>query len=149
MTLKRTDMNLFDLDANIYVNPVNCVGVMGAGLAKAFKDRYPHNFNIYYLTCQNKLLKPGGVLVTYCCGKTILNVATKGDWRKPSQIEWIEKGLKNIRKHLLTCDKMVLAIPLLGCGLGGLNFENQVKPLYKTYLEGIGDNQVVVSFWKR
>lgn len=132
--------NMFDSPAQVLVNTVNTEGVMGKGLALTFKKVYPDMFINYKKFCDNNDLIIGKLYLYKTKGKWILNFPTKTTWRKPSKIEYIEEGLK---KFVLTYkEKNIksIAFPMLGCGNGGLDFENDVKPLMDKYLstlEGI------------
>lgn len=116
--------SIFDSTCTILVNPINCMGVMGAGLAKQFKERYPQNFE--YVK-RNKFF-PGFILVNYASLPYIANFATKDDWRNPSKMEWIVEGLYCLRADLHIFDdegdNVSVAIPKIGCGLGGLNWQD-------------------------
>lgn len=102
------------------VNPVNCVGVMGKGLALSVKLRWPEAYAEYRSLCNGPGLQPGDVHVVSQTSPMILNLATKQHWRNPSKLEWIGAGLGNL-KHLV-CERGIrsLAIPAIGCGNGGL-----------------------------
>ena len=126
-----TSGNLLDSSADILVNPVNCVGVMGKGLALQFKKKFPENFSTYKKYCNKGKLYPGHVLSTKEKGKIILNVATKQHWKAPSYILHISRGLTEI-KRILEQDyeeHLAIAMPAIGCGLGMLDWDVQVKPL--------------------
>jgi len=119
--------DIFETESEVVVNPVNCVGVMGKGLALQFKKDYPDMFKGYKDRCAQGM-RPGdiyewrtGVLVG---PRVILNVATKNHWRDPSDIRFITRGLENIYEWTvrnLPGDKAI-AIPALGCGLGQLEW---------------------------
>lgn len=135
-------MSVFDTDANIIVNPVNCFGVMGAGLAKEFKKRFPKNFELYQQQCWNRTMKVGKMFITHNSdidGLTIYNFPTKDFWKHKSELSYIQKGLEDMLKHLKTGD--VVAIPLLGCGLGGLS-TSDVVPLMMYYFHKRPDVEV-------
>jgi len=107
------------------VNTVNCVGVMGAGLAKLYKHKYPDMFKKYVEWCKNEDPTGGDVFV-YHLGvlfppNVIYNVATKIDWRNPSEYWMVERGLDNIHYIAQETSIKSVALPFLGCGLGGLN----------------------------
>lgn len=113
--------NLFSSAAEALVNPVNCRGVSGAGLAREFKRRFPENFILYERACRKGLVKVGEVFaVAIVGGKTIFNFPTKDDWREPSQLPWIVAGLADLRNKILDSGVRSVAVPALGCGLGGL-----------------------------
>ena len=133
--------NIFDSDALVLVNPVNTVGVMGAGLALQFKKRYPLMYEQYKDMCKTKVLAIGSP--KFCSGnqesnKVILLFPTKQDWRDPSKIEYIEMGLKVLHDNAIKYDLLPdFAFPKLGCGCGGLNWNTEVKPLMETYLSDL------------
>lgn len=127
--------NLFDTDCNVLVNTVNCVGVMGAGIALEVKNRHPEVFNEYKRMCDEKIIKPGVLTIQSVHGfsyQFILNFPTKRHWRDDSLIEDIDLGVKNLYEYLLGTDCSI-AIPKLGCGNGGLNWMT-VKPIISRYL---------------
>ena len=114
--------NIFDSDAEALVNAVNTVGVMGKGIALEFKKRFPKNFEIYKGVCDANMLSIGDILIVED-GKTIINFPTKIHWRDNSKYEYIESGLRNLREELKDLNIPSVAIPALGCGLGGLDWE--------------------------
>jgi len=130
--------NIFDSTADALVNPVNCVGVMGAGLALQFKKRYPINFEHYKRVCLHKQLRPGKMLVgrfdDSCVPngtRLIINFPTKDHFRDNCQISYIKLGLENLIYVIKNHQIKSIAVPPLGCGLGGLNWDD-VKPLIET-----------------
>lgn len=134
--------NLFDSECQTLVNTVNCMGVMGKGIALQFKQRFPEMFNEYKLACKNYLLYRGGDIWVYDYidmykPKKILCFATKVQWYYKSQIEWIECGLQLFVKNYKNWNITSIAWPKLGCNNGGLNWKNEVKPLMIKYLENI------------
>ena len=132
-----TTGNIFDSDAQALVNPVNCVGVMGAGLALQFKKRYPENFHDYRKACLNGDVTPGrSFLHLTLPTKYIVNFPTKREWRDPSRLEDIESGLRDLREVITTLGLTSIAIPPLGAGLGGLNWKD-VKPLIESNLKNL------------
>ena len=116
--------DVFRLDVECIVNPVNCVGVSGAGLAKAFAKRYPVIQRLYVADCERGLLVPGGVRFYRERDRWIACVATKQHWRRPSRLEWVERGLSGLREGLEVRRIGSVAIPALGAGLGGLNWND-------------------------
>lgn len=126
--------SIFDSTAAVLVCPVNCVGVMGAGLAKEFKRRWPEACKWYFANCNRKQLRPGGQVWTFE-EKIIVFSATKDHWRLPSHIDWVEKCLTKIARLSIGLDKSI-AIPQLGCGCGGLDWAD-VWPLYEKHLGGL------------
>ena len=133
--IKYTSGNLLDSEADILVNAINCVGVMGKGIALEFKNRYPKMFESYKYLCKKGEVKVGSLFVWKDPHtKHIINFPTKQHWRNKSEIEWIDSGLQVLRKSMLELfpDKSI-AIPKLGCANGGLSWED-VKPLIETHL---------------
>ena len=132
--IKFTAGNILDSHADLIVNPVNCRGVSGAGLALQFKKKYPTSYEDYKYHCRTAGMSPGDVYSTLedFDDFYILNVATKDHWRNPSRIEWIERGVENIAKEVVSLNYLAgyytLAVPKLGCGYGGLDWM-KVKPI--------------------
>lgn len=132
--------DLFASRADAFVNTVNCVGVMGKGLALQFKQRFPEYFLVYKQVCDAGQLRPGRP----GCVRLVLHPApaeprpamvmfpTKDDWKKPSKIEWIDQGLAYLKTNYQEWGITSLAMPPLGCGLGGLDW-NDVYPLIEHY----------------
>lgn len=120
-----TTGNIFnEPEGVVIVIPVNTVGVMGKGLALQAKNLYPDVWHDYkYLTSSqsNKDFTPGDVVSA--SDEAFLLFATKEHWRNPSRLEWIDKGLKIISNLSPTYYPMI-AIPPIGCGLGGLNWDD-------------------------
>lgn len=139
----RKSGSIFDSGAQVLVNPVNAVGVMGKGLALEFKRRYPENFKNYRARCANNNLAAGGVFIFRDSGQLILNAATKFHWRSRSEISDIESCLRNIAKFAAHPKLTSLAIPALGCGLGGLQWSD-VRPLIEKYLGSLDSVHVIV-----
>jgi O-acetyl-ADP-ribose deacetylase (regulator of RNase III) len=110
------------------VNTVNCVGVMGAGIALAFKKRFPDMYKDYAARCNRQEVKLGEPYCYRSQGKIIINFPTKNHWKGNSQLEWIRKGLQYMAAHLQEWGVQSLALPPLGCGLGNLSWD-QVRPL--------------------
>ena len=140
--LKDPDSNIFDSECIYLVNPVNCVGVMGAGLALEFRKRYPQMYEEYKDLCGRGRFGIGEiqiVKVNPSGHKYIINFPTKRHWNEPSQLNYIEIGLKRLLPDLMTGSINSIAFPALGCGLGGLDWENEVKPLMLRYLEKVPD----------
>jgi len=133
--------DLFESNAEALVNTVNTFGVMGKGVALQFKKRFPNNYKIYVKACKEEELTIGKLLVTeeevLLMGKvTIINFPTKIDWRKPSEYSYIEEGVRELKKIILEKNIKSIAIPPLGSGNGGLNW-NKVKQLLEKDLQGV------------
>ncbi len=133
--------NILKSSADVLVNPVNCVGTSGAGLALAFKKWCPTSQVEYERVCKTKSMRPGDLLpvVSLARGATIYYVATKDHWRDPSRFEWVVVGLDAIIRHVFARYTLggrphTLAIPALGCGNGGLAWAD-VKPIMQLAAE--------------
>ena len=147
------DGNIFDAQVEALVNPVNCVGVMGAGLAKQFKRKFPLNFNWYASACNVGKMVMGEVLVNDFQAyndsqihRYIVNFPTKIHWRDRSANYFgIETGLWDLDEKIEAMGIKSIAIPPLGCGLGGLRWED-----VKSVIECILDNDnVEVHIYER
>lgn len=124
---------LLDQFSEVKVNTVNCVGVMGAGIAKAFKEKYPQMFFDYKKACLQKEITPGSV---WFHNKTnVLCVATKNHWKHRSEIEWIEEGIINIVDFCKTNNISSIAVPMLGCSNGGLDKKDVFSIMKKYFTE--------------
>lgn len=123
--------NIFDSNCQALVNPVNCYGNNGAGLAKQFKIKFPEYDLKHIEICKNKILIPGSVYSyqLYDKPKWIIDFATKNHWRNPSELEWIELGLDNLIQEIYNKNIESIAIPALGSGLGKLDWIYEVKPV--------------------
>jgi O-acetyl-ADP-ribose deacetylase (regulator of RNase III) len=129
--------DLFSSSATVLVNPVNCVGVMGAGLAQVFRQKYPDMVNMYQHECWFNDLCPGKLYIwDDPSGITVVNFPTKVHWKQPSEYAYIELGLFALRDYLEIKDPVSVAIPALGCGLGGLEWD-RVVPMIKEYLSDL------------
>lgn len=133
--------NLLESDADAIVNTVNTVGVMGKGIALQFKNQYPNNFKLYATACKAKEVVVGKMFVTEETSllggkKIIINFPTKTDWRKPSEYSFIELGLQDLVKVIQERKIKSIAIPPLGAGNGGLDW-NRVKAIIEHYLTNV------------
>lgn len=118
--------SIFDSVAEALVNPVNCVGVMGGGLALGFRHRYPAMHEQYLMKCQLGMIKIGGELDVFVEDATnrdfVINLPTKDHWKDPSKYEYIIDGLNKLIDAVDKWKINSVAIPALGCGLGGLDW---------------------------
>lgn len=128
--IKILEGNLFDSNAHAIVNAVNCVGVMGKGIALEFKRRYPAMFADYVRRCRDKKVQLGKPYPYFVNSQNtfIINFPTKGHWRSSSRITDIIAGLDYLVAHLDDWGIKSLALPALGCGHGGLAWP-VVKPI--------------------
>lgn len=139
--------NLIETDTEALVNTVNCVGYMGKGIALQFKKAFPDNFNAYERACRTGELKPGKMFV-FSTGslvnpKYIINFPTKRDWREKSRIEDIQIGLTSLINEIRKLGVSSVALPPLGCGLGGLRWED-VRPLIERAFAALPEVHVVL-----
>lgn len=131
--------DLFSSPAQVLVNTVNTVGVMGKGIALEFKNKYPEMFNVYQKECDNKNLDIGKLLLWKDEDKWVLLFPTKKHWRSPSKIDYIKEGLEKFVKTYEKLSIESIAFPRLGCGNGGLNWDD-VKPIMEYYLKSLPIN---------
>ncbi|MFV1922898.1 MAG: macro domain-containing protein [Methylotenera sp.] len=145
MTIYFEKSNLFETDAEAIVNTVNCVGVMGKGVALEFKTRWPENFKAYKKLCMNKQLRPGNVFVfdtddlfahSNKAQRYLINFPTKDHWRSKSKLSYIEQGLDDLITQLDCLKIKSVALPPLGCGNGGLDW-SEVKSLLERKFSNI------------
>ena len=139
--------DLLEEKAEALVNTVNCVGVMGKGIALQFKQAYPENFRHYEKACKASEIQPGRIF-TVATGsllnpRYIINFPTKRYWRNNSKIEDIKSGLVALVQQVQRLDITSIAMPALGCGNGGLNWAN-VKPLIESAFAQLPDVQVII-----
>ncbi len=134
-------------DADALVNTVNCVGVMGRGIALQFKNAFPENFKAYADACKRHEVEPGRMFVFQTGQLTnpryIINFPTKRHWRGKSRMEDIDAGLKALREVIRENGIHSIAIPPLGSGLGGLNWGN-VRSRIEEALRDFEDLRIVV-----
>lgn len=134
-------------ESEALVNTVNCVGIMGRGIALQFKNAFPDNFKEYAAACKRGEVQPGRMLVFETRELTfprfIINFPTKRHWRGKSRIEDIERGLKALTEILRTKHIESVAIPPLGSGLGGLDWA-EVRPRIEKAFAGLPNIRVTV-----
>ena len=139
--------NLLDADAQALVNAVNTVGVMGKGIALQFKKRFPDNYKLYRKACNEGVVQVGKMFVTrdqdLIGEKIIINFPTKKEWYKKSQYSYIDEGLKDLANVIQDMKIRSIAIPPLGCGNGGLNWE-KIKELIEKHLGNLTDVELFV-----
>ncbi len=139
--------NILDAEAEALVNTVNCVGIMGRGIALQFKKAFPANFKAYAAACARKAVEPGRMFVfdtgELTLPRYIVNFPTKRHWRGKSRIEDIVSGLDALVTEVRTRGIRSIAIPPLGSGLGGLEWA-EVRPLIERAMGGLPDVDVLV-----
>jgi O-acetyl-ADP-ribose deacetylase (regulator of RNase III) len=128
--------DLFASPAQVIVNPVNCKGHMGKGLALAFKQRYPTMFVTYQHECREGKLRIGQPTLYKASTPWILNFPTKDHWHDDSKVEYLEAGLQYFVAHYKALEITSIAFPKLGAGLGKLSW-GEVGPLMVKYLSEI------------
>lgn len=134
-------------NAEAIINTVNCVGVMGRGIALQFKKAFPRNFLAYAAACKKKEVQPGKMFVfetrLLTNPRYIINFPTKRHWRGASRMEDIDAGLKALVETILQYGIQSIAIPPLGSGLGGLDW-TEVKPRIEAALQPLTDLRVII-----
>lgn len=139
--------NLLTADAEALVNSVNCEGFMGKGLALQFKKAYPANFAVYERACKRGEVQAGRMLVVETGAmvnpRFIINFPTKRKWRANSKIEDIESGLQALVTEVRARNIKSIAVPPLGCGLGGLDWDD-VRPMIVDSFSELPDVRVLL-----
>ena len=129
-------------DAEALVNAVNCVGVMGRGIALQFKKAFPDNFRAYSEACERNEVRPGCMFVYETDQPTnpryIVNFPTKRHWRANSRMEDVEAGLRGLVDVIRERNIRSIAIPALASGLGGLSWD-EVRPRLEASLRSLDD----------
>lgn len=145
--IEETTGNILDSDAEAVVNTVNCVGVMGRGIALQFKQAYPDNFRDYAQACKKGKVRPGQMFVVPTSlmmnPKYIINFPTKRHWKGKSKIEDIEVGLVALVEEIRHRKIKSVAVPPLGCGSGGLDWSH-VRPLITSAFADMSNVRVVL-----
>lgn len=130
--IEDADGNILNADTEAVVNTVNTVGVMGKGLALNFKQAYPEMFKAYTLACDSGEVEIGRMHLfdrgAFLNPRYIINFPTKQHWKSRSSIDNIARGLDDLVRQVKSLGIRSIAIPPLGCGLGGLSW-NDVRPL--------------------
>lgn len=146
--IRYTKGDLLSATTEALVNTVNTVGVMGKGIALQFKTRFPQNFKVYHEACKKGTFNTGQVLVVregdLLHQKTIVNFPTKAHWKADSKYEYISTGLEALKNALLEYNIKSIAIPPLGCGNGGLDW-NRVKIMIEESLSHVDCDIVVYT----
>ena len=134
-------------DSEALVNAVNCVGVMGAGVALAFRRRFPENTRAYAAACRRNAVEPGRMFVfetgTPTPPRYLVNFPTKRHWKDASRMEDIVAGMSSLREEVRARAIRSVALPALGCGLGGLPWP-EVRAVIEDRLRGLEGVRVTV-----
>ena len=145
--MRFTKGNLLESRVDAVVNTVNTVGIMGKGIALMFKERFPENFKAYEAACKAGQVEVGKMFVTPGVEldgpRWIINFPTKQDWRKPTKLEWVHSGLAALKDVIREKHIKSVALPPLGCGNGGLDWE-VVRPIIEDALRDLEGVEVVV-----
>ena len=140
--------NLLNAPVEALVNTVNTVGVMGKGIALQFKKAFPEVFKVYSEAVKQGKIVVGQVQVVPVkvvdSPQYVINFPTKQHWRSPSQLAWIEAGLLDLKRQLVAHRIQSVALPPLGCGNGGLNW-NEVKALIE---QTLADSSVDIQVYE-
>lgn len=139
--------NILEADAEALINTVNCVGVMGRGIALQFKQAYPANFLAYEKACDAGMMRPGKMSI-FSTGlvvnpKYIINFPTKRHWKGKSRIEDIDAGLVSLVEEVRRLKIRSIAVPPLGCGNGGLDWA-EVEPRIRAAFAALPDVKVLL-----
>jgi O-acetyl-ADP-ribose deacetylase (regulator of RNase III) len=139
--------DILQADAEALVNTVNCVGIMGRGIALQFRNAFPENYRVYKTACDRKELHPGIMLV---CDlnrlqnpRYVINFPTKRHWKGKSRIEDINTGLEALIAEIRKRNIRSIAVPPLGCGLGGLQWK-AVRPVIEQAFQSLSDLRVLL-----
>jgi O-acetyl-ADP-ribose deacetylase (regulator of RNase III) len=145
--IKYAHGDILRADTEALVNTVNCVGVMGRGIALQFKKAFPENFRTYELACRAGDVEPGRMFVfetgQFTNPRYIINFPSKRHWRGKSRLEDIEAGLLALAEEIRQRGIRSIAIPPIGTGLGGLEWRD-VRPLIEDALSSLRDVEIVV-----
>ena len=123
--------NIFTTQMQTVVNTINCVGIMGAGIAYEFKLRYPEMYERYVELCKSKHIAIGKLWIYKADDKWILNFPTKNHWKYPSKIEYLEKGLQKFLDTYESKGITSIAFPTLGASHGGIPVETSIQIMEK------------------
>lgn len=139
--------DILKANAEAVVNTVNCVGIMGRGIALQFKKAFPANFQAYALACDAGEVQPGRMFVfdtgAFTNPRYIINFPTKRHWKGKSRIEDIDSGLIALAREVRERRIKSIAVPPLGAGLGGLEW-NDVRPRIEAALRDVPDLDVLI-----
>ncbi|WP_297112821.1 macro domain-containing protein [uncultured Devosia sp.] len=139
------ETSVFDSPAQTLVNTVNTVGVMGKGIAKEFKERYPTMFREYKKLCDENQLRVGNLHLWRTDNRWVLNFPTKTTWRQPSRLEYITSGLEKFVASYARLGITSISFPPLGCGNGNLNWAD-VRPVMERYLSKVNITVYIHDF---
>jgi O-acetyl-ADP-ribose deacetylase (regulator of RNase III) len=146
--IELTQGNLLEAKVEALVNAVNTVGIMGAGIALQFRKKYPEMFRAYEQACDVGEVTPGKMHVfelgnSGACARWIINFPTKRHWRESSRLDDVVAGLTDLACQVRRLNIHSIAIPPLGCGHGGLDWDD-VRPRIEQAFAQIPDVQILL-----
>lgn len=145
--IEATHGDILTANTEALVNTVNCVGVMGRGIALQFRKAFPENFKVYKSACERAEVQPGKMFIfetgLLAGPKYIINFPTKRHWKSKSQMQDIEAGLPALLEEISQRGIRSVAVPPLGCGLGGLDW-NKVRPRIARAFENLPEVRVLL-----
>ncbi|MBR3771620.1 MAG: macro domain-containing protein [Clostridium sp.] len=136
---------MFEVNADCLINTVNCEGYMGKGIAYQFKMRFPMNNSDYVKACRSGILRPGKMHFFKENNITIVNFPTKDRWREKSKLRYVEEGMEELVRLLPKLEVKKIAIPPLGCGNGGLIWDD-VKNIILKHINSVSDKYDFLIF---
>ena len=142
-----TSGDLLESDADALVNAINTVGVMSRGIALQFRQSFPDNYKAYKAACKRGEVRTGEMFVTSLWSahgqRFIINFPTKRDWRQQSDLAYIDAGLVDLVAQVRLRNIRSIAVPPLGCGLGGLDWKD-VRPRIEDAFAGLPQVKVLL-----
>lgn len=124
--------DLFGVSAPALAHGVNCKGLMGAGIAKPFKDKFPLMYEEYALWCEKGQLRPGRMFPYYAGqGRWVYNIASQDFPGANAKARWLSMGLRDAFMHARVFGVSEIAVPQIGCGIGGLDYRKDVEPIFE------------------
>ncbi len=141
--MRIVNCSIFEARTQTIVNTVNCVGVMGKGIALEVKRRFPKVYEDYLRACKRREIRIGKLDLSKRYRVWVLNFPTKAHWRGKSKLKYVEEGLKTFAANYRKWGIKSIAFPKLGCGQGGLHW-NEVEPLMRKYLVRLKGVKVLV-----
>lgn len=150
----KTNDDIFDIDAEVYLNPVNTKGIMGRGLAKTFKDRCPLMYQYYRKACLNYDFQMGRLNIYKVAAtqglkcRYIVNFPTKTHWRLPSTYEYLSVGFVALLQFIEQNKISSIAIPPLGCGCGGLDTTKVLNMIDEEFIKKV-DSSLTTCYLTR
>lgn len=136
--------NLFSSDAQVFGHGVNTVGVMGAGIAKTFKEMFPKNYRAYQKACSEGF-SPGGSLLVQEGGRYIANISSQDLPGPNADLRWLKNGLLSTLLTMNTLGLNSVALPRIGAGIGGLDYHD-----VKSTIEEVSEEfpEITVEVWE-